>query len=141
MPMPIKAETVLPEAIQEALPPATAPETDDLRRRLLDVLLTPVEQHKMTYEEFLAWADEDTLAEWVDGEIIMLSPASDRHQDLARFLTSVLGIYVETHDLGVICPAPFQMKLEHGRGPDLLFVAREHLGRLRETYLDGPAWQ
>lgn len=25
---------------------------------------------KMTYDEFLTWADEDTLAEWVDGEII-----------------------------------------------------------------------
>ncbi|HDN80831.1 MAG TPA: Uma2 family endonuclease, partial [Chloroflexi bacterium] len=29
----------------------------------------------MTYEEFLDWADEDTLAEWVDGEVVMYSPA------------------------------------------------------------------
>ena len=122
----------------------TAIGDDDLRRRLLEVLLTPVERArmtrpKMTYEEFLAWADEDTLAEWVDGEVVMYSPASDRHQDMARFLTTVLSIYVETYDLGVIRPAPFQMKLERGREPDLLFVAREHLDRLKETYLDGPA--
>ena len=95
--------------------------------------------HKMTYDEFLEWCDEDTLAEWVDGEVVMTSPASNRHQDLVRFLTSVLSIYVETHDLGVIRPAPFQMKLQHGREPDLLFVAQGHLGRLKETYLDGPA--
>lgn len=31
------------------------------------------------------------------------------------------------------------MKLERGREPDLLVVAHEHLARLRETYLDGPA--
>jgi Uma2 family endonuclease len=31
------------------------------------------------------------------------------------------------------------MKLEHGREPDLLFVAQEHLKRLKETHLDGPA--
>ena len=31
------------------------------------------------------------------------------------------------------------MKLEHGREPDLLFVAAAHLPRLQETYLDGPA--
>ena len=32
------------------------------------------------------------------------------------------------------------MKLEHsGREPDLLFVAQEHLERLEETHLDGPA--
>jgi Uma2 family endonuclease len=35
--------------------------------------------------------------------------------------------------------APFQMKLEQGREPDLHFVAREHLDRLKETHLDGPA--
>ena len=91
---------------------------DDLRSRLLEVLVAPASPRKMTYDEFLAWANEDTLAEWVDGEVVMYSPASNRHQDLARFLTSVLGIYVETHSLGVIRPAPFQMKLEHGREPD-----------------------
>jgi hypothetical protein len=26
---------------------------------------------KMTYEEFLDWCDEDTLAEWVDGDVVM----------------------------------------------------------------------
>ncbi len=116
-------------------------EQPELRRRLRETIgeipSRPIE--KMTYEEFLAWADEDTLAEWVDGEVVMYSPASDRHQDLARFLTTVLGIYAETYGLGVIRPAPFQMKLERGREPDLLFVAQEHLERLKETYLDGPA--
>lgn len=97
---------------------------------------------KISYEEFLRWCDEDTWAEWVDGEVVCLSPASDRHQDLVRFLTMVIGFYVEKHDLGVIRPAPFQMKLGPelpGREPDLLFVAKEHLGRLKPTHLDGPA--
>jgi Uma2 family endonuclease len=116
-------------------------EQPELRRRLRETTRETPRQlpQKMTYEEFLAWADEDTLAEWVDGEVVMYTPASDRHQDVARFLTSVLGVYVETHSLGVIRPAPFQMKLEHGREPDLLFVAREHAGRLQETHLDGAA--
>ena len=56
---------------------------DDLRRELLGVLLIPPQPRKMTYEEFLAWAGEDTLAEWVDGEVVMYSPASERHQHLA----------------------------------------------------------
>lgn len=95
---------------------------------------------RMTYEEFLDWADEDTLAEWTNMEVIMASPASYRHQDIARFLTSVIGIYVEQHQCGVICPAPFQMKLDlTGREPDLLFIATAHLDRLKPTYLDGPA--
>ncbi len=110
-----------------------------LRRRLLEVLSAPVQPPRMTYEEFLDWADEDTLAEWVDGEVVMYSPASKRHQQIVGFLEKVLGTFVEQHDLGVVLSAPFQMKLEHGREPDLLFVAREHLERLKETHLDGPA--
>ncbi len=100
----------------------------------------------MTYEEFLDWAGEDTLAEWValpdtnKGEIVMTSPASNQHQDIVRFLTSLMSVYVEVHKLGIVRPAPFQMKLEHsGREPDVLFVAQAHLDRLHETYLEGPA--
>lgn len=97
---------------------------------------------KMTYEEFLAWCDEDTWAEWVNGEIVMATPASDRHQDLARFLTAILSVLVEARDLGVIRPAPFQMKTGPdlpGREPDLMFIARAHLSRLKGTFLEGPA--
>ena len=116
-------------------------EQPELRRRLREMMGEPPGQppKKMTYEEFLAWADEDTLAEWVDGEVEMHSPASDRHQDLSGFLESVLRSFVEARQLGIVRSAPFQMKLEHGREPDLLFVAQEHLERVKETYLDGPA--
>ena len=118
---------------------------ESLRRQLLEVLLSPVEPFKMTrqvvtYEEFLAWAGEDTWAEWVDGEVVMYGPASRRHQDMADFLTGIMRIFVEQRDLGVVVSAPFQMKLaQSGREPDLLFVSQEHLERLQETYLDGPA--
>ena len=113
---------------------------ESLRRQLLEVLLAPAEPRKMTYEEFLAWADEDTLAEWVDGEVVMYSPANDRHQDISGFLESVLRSFVEVRQLGIVRSAPFQMKLaQSGREPDLLFVAQANLGRLKETCLDGPA--
>ena len=96
----------------------------------------------MSYEEFLDWCDEDTLAEWVDGEVIMASPASVVHQTLVGFLLKVLAIYVEQHELGQVIAAPFQMKTGPelpGREPDLLFIARENLGRIEGVYLDGPA--
>jgi len=96
----------------------------------------------MTYEEFLDWADEDTWAEWVDGEVIILSPASLLHQALDTFLLSVLTSFVSFRDLGIVLGPPFQMKTGPdlpGREPDVIFVAREHLDRLRDVYLDGPA--
>lgn len=119
---------------------ASEPAERQLRRQLLDVLLAPAQRTHMSYQEFLEWLDEDTLAEWVDGEVIMTSPASLRHQTINRFLAQVMGIYVEQHDLGEIILAPFQMKLEtSGREPDLMFVAQEHRNQLAETYLNGPA--
>ena len=96
--------------------------------------------YEMTYQEFLNWADEDTLAEWMNGKVIMTSPASLRHQLIAQFLGRVLAGYVEAERLGIVISAPFQMKLEQsGREPDVLFLAENHRDRLRATYLDGPA--
>ncbi len=129
------------ELVKRLKGPPPLPLDDDLRRDLLEVLLVPPQQQrKMTYEEFLAWADEDTLAEWEDGEVIMFSPASRRHQQISDFLISVMRAFVEQRDLGIVLSAPFQMKLaQSSREPDLLFVAQEHLERLKETHLDGPA--
>ena len=97
---------------------------------------------KLTYEEFLQSCDEDTLAEWVDGEVIMVSPASRRHQVISDFLLTVLEVYVQQRELGTVVSAPFQMKTGPdlpGREPDILFVARDNIGRFKDVYLDGPA--
>ena len=96
----------------------------------------------MSYAEFLEWCDEDTLAEWVDGEVFLASPASAVHQILVGFLLNILKIYAEQRELGQVIAAPFQMKTGPGlpgREPDLLFIARENLDRLEGVYLDGPA--
>ena len=96
----------------------------------------------VTYERFLEWADEDTYAEWVDGEIELMSPASVSHQDLSLFLSRVLAEYAEMSSAGKVLAAPFQMKLtavQRGREPDLLFISRENLSRLHRNFLDGPA--
>lgn len=97
---------------------------------------------KMTYEEFLAWADEDVSAEWVNGEVIIMSPASTRHQQVAFFLSAILQHFVEAYSAGIILGAPFQMKIAthlSGREPDILFISNQNIGRLKDTYLDGPA--
>lgn len=112
-----------------------------LRLELLALLSSdPTQPATMTYEEFLQWAHEDTLAEWVKEKVIVTSPASARHQHLTAFLASVLAAYVTTRDMGIVLSAPFQMKLpQSGREPDVLFLTTEHLPRLRKTYLDGAA--
>lgn len=113
---------------------------DELRRRLLEMAISPAQPRKITYEEFLAWVNEDTWAEWVDGEIIIVSPASRLHRELGFFLGKVIGLYADLYALGKVLLPPFQMKLAHsGREPGLIFIASRNLERLREVYLDGPA--
>lgn len=102
---------------------------------------SPASSGKISYEEFLQ-SKEYVWAEWVDGEVIQLSPASKRHQLLVNFLAALLQHFVEANRLGLIISAPFQMKTGvdlPGREPDILFVASDHLERLQDTYLAGAA--
>lgn len=126
------------EQVQKHSHPLLTPE---LRLQILALLASePQPQATMTYDEFLAWANEDTLAEWVDGRVVMASPANLKHQLLVRFLLRLLSDFADEFNLGMVLPAPFQMKLAHsGRESDVLFVSASHLDRLTPTYLDGPA--
>ncbi|GIV21724.1 MAG: restriction endonuclease [Armatimonadota bacterium] len=105
-------------------------------------LPAPSGKVKITYEQFLEQIDEDTLAEWVDGEVVYLSPARLEHQDIAGFLHALIRAFVQRYELGRVVSAPFQMRLlrsERGREPDLIFVANQNLHRLHDTYLEGGA--
>lgn len=97
---------------------------------------------RITWEEFLAWTDEDTHAEWVDGEVVVLSPSNLVHLDLIKFLYEILARFVRAKGLGQVYFMGLLMKLTSrpsGREPDLVFVTKEHAARLRNTFLDGPA--
>ncbi len=93
-----------------------------------------------TFEAFIEWVDEDVSAEWINGDVIFMSPVSLKHQLIVGFLTQIVGLFVEKQNLGVLVTAPFKMKLKnYGPEPDLLFIATQNKKRLRATYLNGPA--
>jgi Uma2 family endonuclease len=96
----------------------------------------------VTFEEFLAWADEDTWAEWVDGEVVPMAPSNIEHLDLVGFLYELIGGYVRARQLGRVFVAGLLMRLAarpSGREPDVTFVSAAHADRVKATYLDGPA--
>jgi Uma2 family endonuclease len=95
---------------------------------------------KLSEEEFVQWCRSDTRAEWVDGEVLMMSPGSMEHGELASWLLALLRIFVEQRDLGRIF-TEVQVRLETSRSrrtPDVVFVSRHQLGRVKETHLEGP---
>jgi Uma2 family endonuclease len=96
----------------------------------------------MTYDEFLEWLTDDTHAEWVDGRVVPMSPINGVHDQLLAFLRSLMLLFLEIQPRGELRGDPFQMKTGPnlpGRAPDLIFVANEHLTRLHNTFLEGPA--
>lgn len=97
---------------------------------------------RLTWEEYLCFGEENTLAEWIDGRVIVLFSGSTKHQQIVGFLDRVIGFYIETHDLGQVFTAPYAMKLSklrRGREPDLLFVNREREHLITKTFLNGAA--
>lgn len=95
---------------------------------------------RMTEEEFVAWCDEDTKAEWVDGEVIVHSPANLKHVDLSGFLNLILRLFVTSNNLGAVYGPELQVRfaaLRRRRVPDLLFVSTERLNMLTATEVEG----
>jgi len=95
--------------------------------------------HPMTEEEFETWCDEDVRAEYVDGEVIVHTPASTRHNDMMWFLGTLLNMFVTHHDLGRLLGPELQVRLRPGlrRVPDLLFVAKARTDVIHENHIEG----
>ena len=97
----------------------------------------------MTYLEFLERDGEDAHVEWVNGEVVEMAPVSNEHSAEQVFLIQVLGLFVAASGAGgEIRGEPFQMKTGPnlpGRSPDVLYVAKRNLSRLKKTHLAGPA--
>lgn len=95
---------------------------------------------KMDYEQFLE-RYAGVRAEWIDGEVELMSPVSSAHQRIGNFLFRVISDFVETYDLGQVFQLEFQMKLvgqKRGREPDLFFVPKAKYGQIHSGYFDGP---
>lgn len=86
----------------------------------------------MTYEDFLGWADEETRAEWVDGEVIVFMPPERRHAELVGFLFQLIGYVLTLRQVGTAYVAPFEMLVRDGqssREPDVAVLLAEHIDR------------
>jgi len=102
----------------------------------------PATKRRLSYEEFLQWDGENQHVEWVDGEVVFMSPVSKIHSDVGLFLAAGIREFAMHHRLGQVFQDPFQMKTGPdlpGRAPDIQFIAQKNLPRVKRLYTDGPA--
>ncbi len=98
------------------------------------------ERCRMSYEEYLKFAPDSRLMEWVDGEVIIYMPPVYKHQDVVSFLATLLRLYIHLFNLGKVIVSPFEVKLWPGgpaREPDILFIARPNLTKLTAERFEG----
>ena len=98
------------------------------------------ERLRMSYEEFLKWAGEDTYAEWVDGEVILLMPPKEPHQKIVGLLYFLLQSLASLREQSKVIIAPFEVFLPSrpsSREPDILVITGERLSNLSEERFTG----
>lgn len=97
---------------------------------------------RMSYDDFLAWKPDDLYVEYVDGRLDEKPIVNFDHQQALIFLSTLLIAFVEHYDCGEVIAGPFQMHLatiDRGREPDVVFIAKANIDRIKDNYLDGPA--
>jgi Uma2 family endonuclease len=95
----------------------------------------------VTEADFYRLADEDSNWEFLDGRIVMHSPASNRHEDLFRFLLTLLSLFTDERGGFVVRGSRYPMRLDQhwSPEPDLLVVRERAVRRMKPTRLEGPA--
>ena len=99
----------------------------------------PAEATLSPWERFDALPD-DAKAELIDGELVSIMPANERHNAVQLFIQTVLSLYVVRQGLGRVFADQFEMRLGRQRFvPDASFIRTEHLDRVLPTRIEGPA--
>src|SRR5438105_11707177 len=93
-----------------------------------------------TEEEFDQISNEDIKAELLDGELIVHSAASLRHDNLCTFLSFLVRGYADRRQLGMVYGANNAvMRLASHRklAPDLMFISVKRLSRTTGKEVEG----
>jgi Uma2 family endonuclease len=76
--------------------------------------------------EFEALADEDLKTEYLDGVMIVHSPASVRHEERQLFLATLLKLHVDAHQMGRVMGGNAVFRWRQRRlAPDVMVVRDE----------------
>jgi Uma2 family endonuclease len=83
--------------------------------------------------------DDGTRYEVIDGKLYVTPPPVWKHQIGLANLLLIVGLFIRSHKLGKIVPAPLGVVLDEHNGvqPDIVYVSRERLGIISERGVEG----
>lgn len=96
-------------------------------------------EHLLTYEDFLTLPDDGVRREIVEGEVLVTPAPTVRHQDVVLRLGYTLEQHVRARGGGRAFISPLDVRLtEHDIvEPDVIFVADDRIGIIKERFLLG----
>lgn len=106
-------------------------------------ITAPITRRRMSLAEFLALPEDDNLPvkyELEFGELVEVTRPRFEHNELAHELEHAIRVYVRQHRLGRVS-GDILVILDEEKdltyAPDIVFVATEHLDRIREGRVYG----
>src|SRR5262249_27433727 len=82
---------------------------------------------KLTYDDFLLFPDDGKRHELIDGEHYVTPSPNTKHQTIAVTLTGLIWVYLQSHPIGRLFAAPFDVVFSNFDvvEPDLLYMSHE----------------
>jgi len=120
---------------------ADADMVPDEIRRDLQRLPPPylVRKYEATEEDYESLAEEDLRCEYLDGVLIVHSPATLEHEDRVAFFLTLLKNFVSPRDLGRVYGSNAVMQLGPRRFcPDVSFLSRDRVDHIQRGRVMGP---
>src|SRR5688572_971451 len=95
----------------------------------------------LTFEEFIDLFDgREEMVELINGEVIVEMGALLDHEMLIGWLLSILKVYADDHDLGIVLGSRTPVRIHEfsGRLPDVLFVRADRMSIVQQRAIYGP---
>lgn len=101
-------------------------------------MVRPNPRIKFTVKDYMS-TPEGTRYQLLDGEMILAPSPTTRHQRILRGLSSALGDYVDTNNLGEVFLSPLDVVLsDHDVAqPDIMFVSNVRIDIVTEANIQG----
>ena len=89
---------------------------------------------------FYEWMDEDMKTEFINGEIVVHSPALDKHNLVVMHLGTLLNVFVSEHELGAVRVEKALVELtRNSYEPDICYFGPEKAAVITPDLLYYPA--
>jgi len=94
---------------------------------------------RLTYADFVRFPDDGLRHEIIEGDHYVTPAPSTRHQRILLMLSHLLQSYLDTHHVGEIFFAPFDVLLSEFNvfEPDLVYISKPRAHLLTEKNLQG----